>query len=184
MEQVPVSTTKTTEIWIEDQEFDTFIRLIATNDRTVTGFDTDTEYWYTSTDVAIGGVSSLTLHSSSSTYSSNDLNTFIGGFDAAFRVEQDIGTGGWTEGTYTPTASQKRLYKAVDPDNSSYWIAILIEQSSNALVGITWYKQSNTGTIFASSPGSLAFTLVTYEGNPSTNPAHIAAGTWYYVHSS
>ena len=184
--QVPIDVNKTTEIWIEDGNSDTFIRTIATNNVSVTGYDQDTEYWYTSTDISINDVSQVTLRSASGVYDEEDLEDFVGGYDAAFSTRQDIGTNGWTEGTYTPTATKKRLYKAVDPDNSSNWIGLLIEQDSgNALVGITWYKRTNTsGTVFGTTPASLAFSLVTHEGNPSTNPAHITSGTWYYAHAS
>jgi hypothetical protein len=185
-EQVPVSTNKTTQVWIMDQDFTTFLRIIVTNNRLVPGFDLDTEYWYTSTDVSISGVSSVTFGSRSAQFSEADLLGYIGGYAQSFATRQTIGTTGWTEGAYSPTATQKRLFKAVDPDDATKWIALLIEQdSTNALAGITWYKQTNTsGTLFATTPTSLAFSLVTHEGSPSTSPSSIASGVWYYHHAS
>jgi hypothetical protein len=183
--QVPIDADKTTQVWIEEQNSDSFLRCIVTNDRAVTGYDAETEYWYTSTDVSLNDVTQVTLRSASGLYDEEDLQDFVGGYDATFSARQDTGTGDWTEGTYTPTATKKRLYKAVDPDNSSHWLGLLIEQnSSNELTGITWYKQTNTsGTLFGTTPSSLSFSLVTHESNPSTNPAHMASGTWFYIHA-
>lgn len=186
MEQIPVSTNKSTQVWFEDHDHNTFLRIIVTNDRPVSGFSLDTEYWYTSTDISITGVSSITFRSQSGLYSEAALLAYVSGFSKSFETRQNIGTAGWTEGTYSPTATKKRLYKAVDPDNSSHQIGLLIEQNStNALTAITWYKQTNTsGTVFGTRPTSLVFSLVTYENVASTDPSHIASGTWYYAHAS
>jgi hypothetical protein len=186
MEQIPVSTNKSTKVWIEDHFSRPFLKIIVTNNRLVPGFDIDTEYWYTSIDTSISGVSSITFKSQSDRYSEEDLVAHVEGSTHAFSTRQTIGTAGWTEGTYVPRGTQKRLYKAVDPDDATKWIGLLIEQDeTNALTGITWYKQTNsTGTVFGRTPTSLAFRLVTHEGSPSTSPSDVASGTWYYHHAS
>jgi hypothetical protein len=183
--QVPVSVNKSMFIWIDDNNRDTFLRVIVTGNRPVPGFDIDTEYWYTSTDVAITEVSSVTFRAQSSPYSEKDFLSHIGGFAQAISTRQTIGAAGWTEGAHTPTGTQARLYKAVDPDDSTKWIGLLIEQDAkNALTGITWYKQTNiSGNAFERTPASLTFSLVTCEGSPSTSPSDVASGAWYYAHA-
>ncbi|WP_437618579.1 hypothetical protein [Sorangium sp. So ce1151] len=186
MEQIPVSTNKSTKVWIAGRDIKTFLQIIVTNNRLVPGFDMDTEYWYTSTDVSITDVPSVTFRSESGPYSEEELIAYVEGYRQAFTTRQTIGTSGWAKGAYAPTAAKKRLYKAVDPDDSTKQIGLLIEQGSdNALTGITWYKQTNTsGTLFARTPASLTFTMVTHEGSPSTSPSDIASGAWYHAHAS
>lgn len=72
-------------------------------------------------------------------------------------------------------------------DQNNYRVALGSGQSTfrTALTGITWYKQTNTsGTLFATTPASLTFALVTHEGSPSMSPSDIAPGTWYHAHAS
>lgn len=180
--QLPVDTGVVTEIWFTASSTQ-FIRVVAMNDVNEGAFEDDTEYWYTSGNLALSGISTLTMASQADTFDEEDIEDFIGQFSLAFEHEQSIGTGGWTEGTRSPTGAQARLYKATDPDNVNRQIGLLIEMNSNDdLTAITWYKRENTGTIFASTPSTLSFTLVT-DGmdNPSVDPTDIANETWYYV---
>jgi hypothetical protein len=126
------------------------------------------------------------MSAESGAYNSTQISSFVSGLSQAFLWTQNIGTGGWEEGTYQPTEDQARLFQAVDPDNNEEKIGLLIEQdSSNNLRTITWYKRSNTGTIFSTTPSSLTFTLVVDgQDQPSTNPEDIESGTWYYTNSN
>ena len=181
--QVPVDAQHVTEIWI-DLPTSVFIKVVAMNDVTVGSFQSGMEYWYASA-TSLGEEDELDFGSQSGSYTSTQINQFIGELDPVFEWTQEIGTQGWTQGTYSPVADQSRLYRATDPDDSQKLIGLLIEQdTSDNLRGITWYKQENTGTIFDTTPGSLTFSLVTDQYNqPSTDPADIDNGTWYYAYS-
>mgnify|MGYP000149055088 CR=1 FL=1 len=181
--QVPVDAQHVTEIWI-DLPTSVFIKVVAMNDVTVGSFQSGMEYWYASA-TSLGEEDELDFGSQSGSYTSTQINQFIGELDPVFEWTQEIGTQGWTQGTYSPVADQARLYRAADPDDSQKLIGLLIEQdSSDNLRGITWYKQDNTGKIFDTTPGELTFTVVTnQQDEPSTDPADIDAGTWYYAYS-
>ena len=180
--QIPIDTNKVTEIWL-DVANAVFIKIVAMNDLSVGSYASNTEYWYASTAVSIGSHTQLDFGSQSGSYGSTQISQFVGSLNLAFDWTQDIGTAGWTQGTYTPSASVARLYKATDPDDSELEIGLLIEQDEyQNLRGVTWYKQSNTGKAFDETPEQLTFTLVTKNGQPSTDPADIASGTWYYAH--
>jgi hypothetical protein len=182
--QIPVDAGKVTEIWL-DVASSTFTKVVVMNDQTVGSWDDDTEYWYSGTSTSIEDVTEIDLGSQAGNYNSTQITSFIGGLSQAFLWTQNIGTGGWTSGTHTPTEDQARLYEAVDPDDNEKKIGLLIEQdSSNNLRAVTWYKQSNTGKIFNTTPESLTFTLVLDDHDePSTDPQDIESGTWYYAHS-
>lgn len=184
--QIPIDANKVTEIWI-DLPSSVFIKVVAMNDvSSVTGFDAYKEYWYAASGTSIEEEDELTFSSQSGSYTSTQINEFVGNLGQVFWWTQNIGTGGWTEGTYQPQSTYSRLYKATDPDDSQKQIGLLIEQnSSNNLVAITWYKQDNTGKIFDTTPGELTFTVVTnQQDEPSTDPADIASGDWYYARRS
>ncbi|MCC6526408.1 MAG: hypothetical protein IT373_27420 [Polyangiaceae bacterium] len=157
-------------------------KVIATNVTTVGAYASNKEYWYTAGNTS---GSSVALTTSTSTYTEAQLDTFRGRLPAAFTWTQNIGTGGWTQGTYTPTTGRtNKLYKAPDPDQSGVYIGMLTEQetSTNKLLRTVWYKTSNTGTIWATNPASLTFTQVLDQaGAPSTDPNDIQATTWYYA---
>lgn len=182
--QIPVDTQKVTEIWI-DLASSVFIKVVAMNDLTVGSFVSNKEYWYAAA-TSLAAEEELTFSSQSGVYNSTQINQFIGELGQAFQWTQAIGTQGWTQGTYQPSATYSRLYKAIDPDESEKQIGLLIEQNSSlALVKITWYKQENTGKIFDTTPTELGFTLVRdAQNDPSTDPADIAIGDWYYTSSS
>ncbi|EYF07232.1 hypothetical protein [Chondromyces apiculatus] len=181
--QIPVDANKITEVWL-DVGVSVFIKVVITNNLAVGSYASNTEYWYASSLVSLGDVTSLDMGSESGSFGSMQIASFVGSLDLAFSWTQAIGTGGWTSGTYTPTEVQARLYKATDPDDDNKQIGLLIEQDEDDnLRAITWYKQSNTGTIFDVTPERLSFSLVTNaEEGPSVDPNDIEEGDWYYAH--
>ncbi|AKT43789.1 hypothetical protein [Chondromyces crocatus] len=182
--QIPVDTSKITEIWL-DFGVSVFIKVVITNNLTVGTYASNTEYWYASPSVSVDDATSLDMGSQSGAYGTAQIASFVGSLDLAVMWTQVIGTGGWTAGTYTPTAYKARLYKATDPDDDRQQIGLLLEQDDeNNLRSVTWYKQSNTGKIFDVTPEELTFTAVmNAENEPSVDPNDIENGTWYYANS-
>jgi hypothetical protein len=166
------------------------LRLVVTNDSAPVGsvYANWTEYWSGSRETFIDGVSSLVLKSSSAQQlTEQDIKDYLlpsSAWGATLAWKQVIGTAGWTKGTYVPKAARKRLFAAVDPDDASRKIGLLIEQNSDGtLARMTWYKAALTGTIFAAVPSQLSFTQVlNVDKVPSTNPGDIdPTATWYYA---
>lgn len=184
-QQVPVDTGKVTEIYL-DALSAVFIKVVVTNDQTVGGFLSNTEYWYASSAVSVTDAPLITLGSQAGAYDAAQIQQFLGATPLAFTWTQVVGTGAWTKSIYKPTAAQARLFKATDPDDPTRRIGLLIEQdSTNKLKGITWYKQVNTGKAFNVTPTSLSLAPVfDSSGNPSTDPNFITPSTWYYVNRS
>ncbi|WP_437930071.1 hypothetical protein WMF37_12845 [Sorangium sp. So ce291] len=145
------------------------------------------EYWSGNSGLAVTNYTALSMSSSRDVLTEAQISALLlpnSNWGPVLAVTQNIGTGGWTQGSYQPTAARSRLFKAVDPDNSSRFIGLLIEQDvNNDLERITWYKEVVTGTIFAHTPSSLLFSVVLDSGGqPSTNPSDIdAQATWYFA---
>ncbi len=157
-------------------------RTIATNVTSVGSYRQGTEYWYDDAQ-ALGDA--LTMTGAVSTFTATQLDGFHASSTFAFQLAQDIGTSGWTRGTYTPTSGEAAtLYKAPDPDNPRTYVGVLFQQSTrNDLTKVVWYKTEDTGTIWAATPASISWTQVfTASGAPSTDPNDILSGTtWYYA---
>jgi hypothetical protein len=164
------------------------IRLVATNDVDPAGstYASHTEYW-SMAPISVERNGPLAMEASQKELTAEEITDFLlpsTGWGPVVSVAQVIGTSGWKKGTYVPTGAQKRLFKAVDPDDSNAYIGLLIEQDANDnLTRVTWYKTAVTGTIFATTPSSLTFDQVQdRHGAPSVDPRDIdASATWYYA---
>ena len=167
------------------------IRLVTTNDVNPAGstYASHTEYW-SMAPISVERNGPLAMEASQKELTAEEITDFLlpsTGWGPVVSIAQVIGTSGWTQGTYVPTGAQKRLFKAVDPDDSNAYIGLLIEQDANDnLTRVTWYKTALTGTIFATTPSSLTFDEVQdSHGDPSVDPRDIdASATWYYASGS
>lgn len=165
------------------------IRTVVTSANNPTGplYGAGLEYWSGNDALAVTNLTSLTMTSSTAQLSEADISAFLlpgKSWGPVLGMTQQIGTAGWTQGIYQPTATKRRLFEAIDPDDASRFIGMLIEQdASNTLQRITWYKTALTGTIFAQAPQSLSFSAVlNASGQASTSPTDIdPQATWYYA---
>ncbi|UQA60538.1 hypothetical protein [Polyangium aurulentum] len=164
------------------------IRLVTTNDVDPSGslYASHTEYW-SMAPMSVERNGPLAMEASQKELTAEEITDFLlpsTGWGPVVSISQVIGTSGWTQGTYVPTGAQKRLFKAVDPDDSNAYIGMLIEQDANDnLTRVTWYKTALTGTIFATTPSAMTFEQVQdSHGDPSVDPRDIdASATWYHA---
>lgn len=184
--QIPIDPDVT---MIEFTSFDgSLIRLVTTNDTDPVGstYASHTEYW-SMAPMSVERNGPLGMEASQKELTAEEITDFLlpsTGWGPVVSIAQVIGTSGWTQGTYVPTGAQKRLFKAVDPDDSNVYIGLLIEQDANDnLTRVTWYKTALTGTIFATTPSAMTFEQVQdSHGDPSVDPRDIdASATWYYA---
>ncbi|APR82707.1 Hypothetical protein A7982_08056 [Minicystis rosea] len=166
-----------------------FIHVILGNNALPLGssYDSRSEYWVGSHSTSVETMTSLTMTYTTMTSPSDtligDYLTSEASFGAAIATPQFVSTVDWSRLGYISRASKRRLFQAVDPDDPSHHIGLLIEQTNhNELSGIVWFKTSNTSQAFATTPSSLSFTYVTDAlGNPSLDPNDIEPGiTWYH----
>ena len=181
--QVPVDAYNAKLITIRDASTNAIvIKVVATGDvaSLPSGFSARTEYWYATSTAAVAS-HNLTL-TSTSTQSSAAISDFVSGLTLSKALQQDIDDSDWSEWT-TGDNTGGMLFKANDPDNTGEKIGLYFKyDSSGRLSDIAWYRETlnSNGTVFLSTPAELAFTPVLNSGNPSTNPNHIYAGTWYF----
>ncbi|WP_437968698.1 hypothetical protein WMF04_05125 [Sorangium sp. So ce260] len=164
------------------------IRAVVTSANNPSGplYDAGVEYWSGYSGLAVTSYTTLSMASTRDQLTESQITSLLlpnTNWGPILDITQNIGTGGWTLGTYQPTAARSRLFKAVDPDNPTRFIGLVIEQDlNNDLERITWYKQVLTGTIFSQTPPSLTFSVVLDSGGqPSTNPNDIVQATWYHA---
>jgi len=85
-------------------------------------------------------------------------------------------------GIIESTAPRKRLFQATDPDDNTKMIGCFLEQNeAGSLERVTWYKTTNSHSVFQTIPKSLSFTVVKNEkGEPSIDPNDIGGWAWYH----
>lgn len=183
-EQFPVDTRVLTKVQLDTNgPGGDLLRIVVTNDQETSELRAHEEYNYGNTGASIEDVTSFTMRCASLEGAQQAVDAFVGSFSLHLETAQ---TATWFCGIYSPSAARKRLYKAVDPDDSTRMIGVLIEQDAQGkLVQLTWYKTTDTGTLFRAAPGVLDFDLVKDENNtPSLDPNNIGGWTWYYATSS
>jgi hypothetical protein len=179
-EQFPVDTKGITKVRFEIHETGgDLARGVVTNDQETSQCAARREYYFGDAGASIEGVVSFTLRSGVMPGTQEAIDGFVGAMTRELDVAQPCG---WCRGVYTASAARSRLYKAVDPDDSTRMIGLLIEQDlEGKLVQLTWYKTTGVGPVFSSAPEALDFDLVTDEGSaPSLDPNHIGGWTWYH----
>jgi hypothetical protein len=182
-EQFPVDTKVFTKVQLyTDVIPGDLLRIVVTNDQQTSECAPHREYNHADTGVSIDDVTSFTMRCGRMEPSQQEVDTFVGGMSLELDIPQVMA---WQRGVYNPSAARRRLYKAVDPDDSTRMIGLLIEQDAQGrLVALTWYKTRDTGTVFRVAPEALPFVLVMGQGNlPSVDPNDIGGWTWYYTTS-
>lgn len=182
-EQFPVDTDVLRKVHLDTNgTLGDLVRIVVMNGESTTVCAPYHEYHHGNTAASIENVSSFTLRSSTAACSQQEINSFVGTLPLHLDIPQSAA---WERGVYTPSAARARLYRATDPDDNTKSIGVLLEQDSQgSLVQITWYKTTDAGSLFRSTPTTLEFTLVTDENSaPSLDPADIGGWTWYYTTS-
>ena len=156
------------------------LKIVVMNDVTVSTLAANHEYIHSATSVSVESLASFTM----STGLLEGTQVAIDGFvdSMALRITTTQSST-WTCGVYTPSGAFKRLFKAIDPDDSTRMIGVLLEQNAlGQLTNITWYKTKDAGVIFSTMPTTLAFEQVNNEhGLASLDPSDIGGWTWYYT---
>ena len=182
-EQFPVDTKFLTQV-----RFDTnlahgdLLRIVVMSDITTSQHAPYHEYYYGNLGVLLENISSFTMRAGSLEGTQRAVDGFVGSMSQHLDISQNAV---WNRGVYNPTGAHKRLYKAIDPDDRTKMIGVLLEQDERgALTKITWYKTQDAKDLFHSTPDTLEFELVKDEkGAPSLDPHDIAGWTWYYTTS-
>lgn len=182
-EQFPVDTRNLTQV-----RFDTnlahgdLLRLVVMSGLTTSRCSPYHEYYYGNAGVFLEDISSFTMRSGALEGTQGAVDGFVGTMSQHLDVSQ---TPRWDRGVYTPSGVHKQLYKAIDPDDRTKMIGVLLEQDERGcLTRVTWYKTQDARALFHSTPDTLEFELVRNErGAPSLDPNDIAGWTWYYTTS-
>jgi hypothetical protein len=181
-EQFPGNTRVTRFHFDTNTPLGDLVRIVVMSGNATSNCVANHEYHYGNTSVAIDKIPGFTLRSGLLETSQTAIDEFAGSMPLHLETPQ---APSWSRTVYTPTGAHNRLFKAVDPDDSTKMIAVLIEQDDRArLAKISWYKTQDARSIFATTPAALAFEVVkNAEGVPSLDPNDIAGWTWYHTTS-
>jgi hypothetical protein len=181
-EQLPSNTYVTKVYFDSNSSAGDLVRIVVMSDHAVSSYVANREYHHGNTSVSIDRIESFTLRSGSLETTQASIGAFTGSMPMHLETAQ---AASWSRAAYTPTGAHNRLFKAVDPDDSTKMIGVLIEQDAmGRLAKITWYKTQEARAIFANTPTALAFEMVKDEaGAPSLDPNSIAGWTWYHTTS-
>lgn len=181
-EQFPVNTLVTKYYFETNPTIGDLVRIVVMSGNATSNCVANHEYHYGNTSVSIDKITGFTLRSGHIEATQSAIDEFAGTMPLHLATAQ---APSWSRGVYTPTGAHSRLFKAVDPDDSTKMIAVLIEQDSRGkLAKISWYKTQDASAIFATAPTSLAFEVVKNgEGVPSLDPNDISGWTWYHTTS-
>lgn len=158
-----------------------FIRMVVMSDTVAAGREARREYIHNNPAISIDDVPSFTVRYA--VMRGEEIDAFLGVMPQQLTIAQ---APDWRCGVYRPTEARQRLYKALDPDEQTKMIGVLLEQNSEGrLSRITWYKTRSAKAIFEQSPKTLEFEAVkTAAGERSTNPNDIGGWTWYFTTST
>ena len=182
-EQFPVDTAVLTNVRLYvDSALGDLVRIVVMNNLSTSQCDSYAEYYHGNAGLSVESVDSLTLRGDTIEGTQQNIDDFVSSMPLHLKIRQPCN---WYRGVYTPSGARKRLYKATDPDDSTRMIGLLIEQDSQGKIAqITWYKTTNGGAVFRSTPRSLRFALVKDQKDAiSLDPNDIGGWTWYYTTS-
>lgn len=179
-EQFPVNTLVTKVYFDSNVSGGDLVRIVVMSGNSTSACAANHEYHYGNTGISIDDVTSFTMRTGTLASTQQAIDGFV---DAMTLHVETAQAPSWSSGVYTPTAAHKRLFKAVDPDDSTKMIGALIEQDAQGrLHKLTWYKTQEARALFATTPTALPFAIVRDEaGAPSLDPSDIAGWTWYYT---
>jgi hypothetical protein len=177
-EQFPVDVKVLLGISIENETF-TVLRIAVMSSLMTVKYSPYREYHAFNERVSINDVNGFVLRTEILDPTESAINAFLANMSAPHDIPQVVD---FQRGVYNATALRKRLYQAVDPDDTTRSIGCLIEQDERGgLVQVTWYKTTNTQSVFQTIPKSLSFTVVKNEsGESSLDPNDIGGWTWYH----
>lgn len=177
-EQFPVDVKVLLGVSIEN-ETTNILRIVVMGELLTTKYSPYREYHAFNDRVGLANIDRFTLRTDILDPTESAIDAFLAPMAAPADIPQVVT---FERGVYTPISTQKRLYQAIDPDDTSRLIGCLIEQNEmGQLVQVTWYKTTNASAIFQTIPKSLAFTVVKKEsGEDSLDPNDIGGWTWYH----
>jgi hypothetical protein len=182
-EQFPVNTHVGLKVHFDTNVIDgDLIRIVVMNDQETSRCSPYHEYHYSNTSVSVESITAFTMRCSPLEVTQQSVDSFAGSMALHLETAQ---AASWQRGVYVPQGVRKRLYKAVDPDDRTKMIGVLIEQDAEGkLEKLTWYKTQDAKALFVSTPPALEFEIVNDDaGAPSLDPNDIAGWTWYYTTS-
>lgn len=177
LEQFPV------DVKIRGYRFETdagdLLRIVVMSDNVTTLHARYREYHHGSNAVFVDTVGKFMLRSTSIERSEQAIEAFAQGMSAPLDIPQIVS---FTQGIQTPSGAKCRLYKAIDPDDASTMMGLMIEQDNHGnLERVTWYKAWAASSAFREVPANVEFTIVKDEnGSPSLDPNKIGGWTWYF----
>lgn len=180
-EQFPGDTRVITKVrFITNDPGGDLLRILVMNDLTTAQLSAHNEYNYGGQGVSVESLASFTMTTERLEGTQQAIDGFVGSMALHVATPQSAT---WLRSVYVPTGARKRLFKAVDPDDSTRMIGVLLEQDAQGqLSNITWYKTKDAGVIFHNTPSTLAFEQVKDErGEASLDPNDIGGWTWYYA---
>jgi hypothetical protein len=183
-EQFPTDTRVVTKVrFVTSDPGGDVLKIVIMNDMTTVERAAAHEYNHGATSVSIESLASFTMVTGTIEATQRAIDDFTGGMPLQITTAQ---AATWHRGVYAPTAARKRLFKAIDPDDSTRMIGVLLEQDAQGhLANLTWYKAQDSGVIFRVTPGRLSFEQVTSaSGAPSLDPNDIGGWAWYYATTS
>ena len=177
-EQFPVDIKVVRGVRFETDSGD-LMRIVVMSGHEMPRYQCYREYHYGNTTVSVELVPSFVMRSSTVEPSEQAIEAFAQGMSSPLNIPQVVS---FCCGIHTPFAAHARLFKAVDPDDNTKMMGLLIEQDAQGkLLRVTWYKTWAASSAFRLVPDTLAFTLVKNEqGLPSLNPADIGGWTWFF----
>ena len=155
------------------------LRIVVMNDRATAQYASYREYHGGNATIFVDDVSSFTLRSRRIEETQQAIDGVLGSMSTPLEIPQVVS---FCRGVHSPSGARSRLYKAVDPDDSTKMMGVLIEQDARGrLERVTWYKTWSASAAFVAIPDALEFVLVRGEsGAPSLDPNDIGGWAWHY----
>lgn len=162
-----------------DTDYGDIMRIVVMSDCTTQQCLPFREYHYGNATVSVEKTRRIIMRSAKLEASDQAIQEFSNGMSVPLNIPQVVR---FSIGIHTPTSDSSRLFKAVDPDDTTKMMGLLIEQDNEGnLVRVTWYKTWEADSAFHSTPEQLVFEIVEdSQGLPSIDPNAIGGWAWHF----
>jgi hypothetical protein len=103
------------------------LRIVVMNDRAIAQYGTYREYHGGNAAIFVDDVAAFTLRSSRIEETEQAVEGMLGAMSTPLEIPQVVR---FCRGIHTPSGARCRLYKAVDPDDDTKMMGVLIEQDA------------------------------------------------------
>ena len=180
-EQFPVDIKVVKGIRFET-DFGDIMRIVVMSDCATQQCSAYREYHYGNAAISVNNVRTMIMRFDKLEASDQVIGAFSAGMSTPLDIPQVVS---FHRGTVAPATPCSRLFKAIDPDDETKRLGLMIEQDVQGnLARVTWYKTWEANGAFRKTPEQLAFEWVLDDRCVPSVDANVIGGWAWHLSTS